>query len=57
MSENNILSLHSFYASSKKNMQRLSPEMINTKNIGHFGFFKESLKDNLWEQYLLPELR
>ena len=56
MSAKNIESLHSFYASSPKTMNRISPEDIGAKHIGHFGFFKPKFKKSLWEDYLLPEL-
>lgn len=56
MSARNIESLHSFYTSSPKTMNRISPEDIGAKRIGHFGFFKPRFKKSLWEGYLLPEL-
>lgn len=57
MSEKNINSLHGFYTASQKTMSRLSPEDINVKHIGHFGFFKAKFEKSLWEDYLLPELQ
>jgi predicted alpha/beta hydrolase len=55
MSAENINSLHSFFGSDIS-MHRISPEQINVKSIGHFGFFNEKFKAALWETHLLPEL-
>ena len=57
MSEKNIKSIHGFYTASQKTMSRFSPEDIGVKHIGHFGFFKDKFKKNLWEDYLLSELK
>lgn len=56
LSARNIDSLHSFYTSSPKIMNRIYPEDIGAKRIGHFGFFKSRFQRSLWEDYLLPEL-
>jgi predicted alpha/beta hydrolase len=40
MSAENINSLHSFFGNSIANMHRISPENVNGKSIGHFGFIK-----------------
>ena len=56
ISARNIESMHSFYTPSQKIMTRISPEEIDAKHIGHFGFFKAKFKHSLWEEYLLPEL-
>jgi len=36
-------------------MNQISPKDIDTKRIGHVGFFKEQFKNNLWAEYLLYE--
>jgi len=56
MSIENINSLHSFFGDSATKMHRLSPEDVNAKRIGHFGFFKKTFQDSLWQLHLLPEL-
>ena len=56
MSAQNINSLHSFFGKSPLKMTKIHPEQVNANKIGHFGFFKETFKNSLWEEYLLPEL-
>ena len=56
MSAENIASMHSFYVEAQPKMVRLSPEDLGAKRIGHFGFFKPSMREVLWDRYLLPEL-
>jgi len=36
---------------------RIAPEGVGTKHIGHFGFFKAKFQDDLWDNYLLQELQ
>lgn len=57
MSEKSINSLHGFYTASQKSMNRLSPEDVGVKHIGHFGFFKAKFEKSLWQDYLLSELQ
>lgn len=57
MSKRNIDSLNSFYAASQMKTNRITPEELGTKHIGHFGFFKTKFKDSLWNNYLLQELQ
>lgn len=56
MSHRNISSLHDFYSTASKVMNRIDPKDIGIKHIGHFGFFKAKFETNLWGDYLLPEL-
>ena len=56
MSNENIKSLHSFFGNSTTKMKRISPEHVNAKSIGHFGFFKESFRETLWQCHFLPEV-
>ena len=56
MSEKNISSLHGFYGTSDKVMKRFSPEHLKTRSVGHFGFFKDAMKECLWEEHLLSVL-
>ena len=56
MSKKNIDSLNSFYVTSKVKTNRIAPEEIGTKRIGHFGFFKAKFEESLWGAHLLPEL-
>ncbi len=57
MSKKNIDSLNSFYAASQMKTNRITPEELGTKHIGHFGFFKAKFQDSLWDNYLLQELQ
>ncbi len=56
MSARNTESLHGFYSSAPKTMQRIAPAEIGATRIGHFGFFRRGFADNLWAPRLLPEL-
>lgn len=57
MSARNTESLHGFYRSAPKTMQRIAPQDIGVERIGHFGFFRKHLQDRLWEPHLLPALQ
>jgi predicted alpha/beta hydrolase len=39
-----------------KNMIRIAPADVGARRIGHFGFFRSSCEQALWQKYLLPEL-
>lgn len=56
MSARNTESLHGFYSSAPKTMQRIAPAEIGATRIGHFGFFRRQFADSLWTRHLLPEL-
>lgn len=56
MSAENIASIHGFYVTAQPKMVRLAPADLGVKRIGHFGFFKPSLRAALWDRYLLGEL-
>jgi predicted alpha/beta hydrolase len=56
MSQENIRSLHRFFGKTNAKMQVIVPDKIGVSKVGHFGFFKDKFKSNLWELYLLPEL-
>lgn len=50
MSEKNIRSLHQFYSNAPQKEIRLKPSDVNLSRIGHFGFFRDSMKDVLWKK-------
>ncbi len=56
MSERNIASIHSFFTSAPRVMSRLDPDEVGVSRIGHFGFFKEAMKEPLWEARVKREL-
>lgn len=56
MSADSIASIHGFYVAAQPKMIRLAPEHIGMKRIGHFGFFKPTMREVVWDRYLLPEL-
>ncbi|SDU32696.1 alpha/beta hydrolase family protein [Halopseudomonas salegens] len=57
MSETNTQSMHSFFAQTDVNMQRIDPADIGERNIGHLGWFREQYRDTLWQGTLLPLLQ
>jgi predicted alpha/beta hydrolase len=56
MSEANTTSIHGFYTSAPRTMRRLSPDEVGVKRIGHFGFFRDAMKQPLWEGRVHREL-
>lgn len=56
MSEQNTASLHGFFTSAPRTLRRLSPSEIGVPRIGHFGFFREAMRQPLWEARVLREL-
>ncbi len=56
MSAQNTASLHGFYRSAPKTMHRIAPRDVGVERIGHFGFFRPTLREALWEPHLLPTL-
>ena len=48
MSARNIESLHGFYAAAPRTMQRIAPEHIGVRRIGHIGFFRPQFEGTLW---------
>jgi predicted alpha/beta hydrolase len=59
MSGRNIESLHGFYASAPKTMQRIAPAELGVRRIGHFGFFRAQFQGTLWTRltaWLQPTL-
>lgn len=45
---NNAKILASFFINSKVNFRLINPREFNYKKIGHFGFFRNRFKDDLW---------
>jgi len=45
-----VEALHSLYVGAQLERRHLSPQDLGVKEIGHFGFFKESFRSTLWEQ-------
>jgi predicted alpha/beta hydrolase len=56
MSLANTESIHGFYSSAPRKMQRIAPGDIGEQRIGHFGFFRPRFEAKLWRPFLLPEL-
>lgn len=56
MSEQNVASIHGFYAGAPKTMVRFTPADLNVRRIGHFGFFRREMEDVLWRRHLVAEL-
>ena len=47
-----IKSLLSFYTNAQITRRHINPRDINVKSIGHFTFFKERFKENLWQEVI-----
>ncbi len=56
MSAQNIQALHRLYTAASHHELRIDPRSIGLSRVGHFGFFREEMRDRLWEKYLRPEL-
>lgn len=56
MSEVSTSTIHGFFTSAPRVMRRLTPDEIGVPRIGHFGFFRDSMKRPLWEGRVLREL-
>lgn len=56
MSEANTASLHGFFTGAPLTMRRLSPDEVGVSRIGHFGFFRDSMRKPLWEGRVRREL-
>jgi predicted alpha/beta hydrolase len=56
MSAQSTRSLHGFYTGTQVRMVRVSPADAGVARIGHFGFFRRGMRDELWAPYLRPEL-
>ncbi|MFN0248311.1 MAG: alpha/beta hydrolase, partial [Kofleriaceae bacterium] len=56
MSEQNTVSIHSFFTSAPRVMRRLTPDEVGVQRIGHFGFFKDAMRQPLWEGRVMREL-
>lgn len=48
MSARSTEGLHRFYSGARIDIQRLSPEQIGVRRIGHFGFFRRQFAASLW---------
>ena len=57
MSQQSIDDLHAFYIHANQKMLRVKPSDYGLSKIGHFGFFRERMKESLWKKLLLPELK
>lgn len=57
MSARNIASLHSFYKRSEVQIQQIKPQDMGLGRIGHFGFFKATNRDTLWQPLISPQLK
>lgn len=47
-----VETIASWYGSANKEHLPLRPQQIGVKHIGHFGFFRESFKNSLWQDAL-----
>lgn len=56
MSEQNTASLHAFYVNARVTRKSLAPADVGLRRIGHFGFFREAHRDQLWRPHFLPLL-
>jgi predicted alpha/beta hydrolase len=56
MSDESITTLHQLYLNAPKTMHRLTPAELGVERVGHFGAFREPMRDVLWKQRILREL-
>jgi predicted alpha/beta hydrolase len=52
MSARNAESLHGFYCNAPREMQRIAPREVGLKRVGHFGFFRRQMAEQLWPRPL-----
>jgi predicted alpha/beta hydrolase len=45
-----VEALAGLYPNSKPEIRRVAPREVNTRSIGHFGFFRERFRDSLWRE-------
>jgi predicted alpha/beta hydrolase len=48
MSERSIRGLHGLYVNAPRTSVRLAPEDVGVPSVGHFGFFRRSMRGPLW---------
>jgi predicted alpha/beta hydrolase len=56
MSARNTEALHEFYCGAPRTMRRIAPAEVGLTTIGHFGFFRPSSREPLWDGVLRDEL-
>ncbi len=52
MSESNVAVLHGFYVNARREMRRVAPVGLGVTRIGHFGFFRKDVGEQLWPALL-----
>ncbi|WP_416306794.1 hypothetical protein [Neptunicella sp. SCSIO 80796] len=57
LSQKSIESLHGLLTGCDCKLIHISPQQVNLKRIGHFGFFRDGHQQTLWNKFLLPELQ
>jgi len=57
LQRSNIENLLNHYPNAEKQLKDLSPEMTESKGIGHFNFFRSQFKESLWRKNLLEALQ
>ncbi len=57
LQRSNIEALLSHYPNTEKSLTDLTPDMANSKGIGHFNFFRSQFKESLWRKSLLDALQ
>lgn len=56
MSARNIESIHGFYANARPTMRRFDPRELGVAKVGHFGFFRNEMREPLWQAHVRGEL-
>ena len=57
LQRSNIENLLAHYPNADKVLKDLTPEMTESKGIGHFNFFRSQFKESLWRKNLLDALK
>ncbi len=47
-----VKKLLEYYPSTEQQLRLITPESLNRKSIGHFGFLKSDLRNTLWQQLI-----
>jgi predicted alpha/beta hydrolase len=56
MSAASIQSLHRLYVNAPQTMHRIAPAQVGVTKIGHFGMFREPMREPIWERFVRGEL-
>ena len=56
MSEDSVRTIHELYLNAPRTMRRLTPDELGAERVGHFGAFRDSMRNPLWKGRIRREL-